>query len=67
MTQITHTAADYRTYMSSVVAEHTDINGDVNMTELAEDCQNHFGLLTEDGDSEQEEIIFEIATEFYNR
>lgn len=56
----------FRTYMKSALADHTDRNGEVNMTTLAEDCANHFGLLSESGDTEPESIIFEIATEFFN-
>jgi len=57
----------YKQWMNSNVDQYTDINGDVNMTGLAEGCADHFGVMTELGDSEEETIIFEIATDFFNR
>jgi len=57
----------YKNWMSENLSDFIDFNGDVNMTELGEGCANHFGVMTELGDSEEETIIFEVATEFYNR
>jgi hypothetical protein len=58
--------AKYKQWMESNVGEYTDVNCDVNMTELAEGCADHFGVMTELGDSEEETIMFEIATDFFN-
>jgi len=46
------------------LGEHTNGIGEVNMTTLAEDCADHFGVITAFGDSDEEERIFEIAAEF---
>lgn len=36
-----------------------------NMTELGEACADHFNVMSDDGRTEEEEIIFEVATNFY--
>jgi hypothetical protein len=58
-------SAKWKQWMYKNVQNHTDANGDVNMTTLAEDCAEAFGVLTELGDSEEETIMFEIATDFF--
>lgn len=58
--------AKYKQWMYNNKESHTGGNGDVNMTALAEECALHFGVLTEKGDSEEEQIMFEIATDFFN-
>ena len=59
--------AKYKLWMKNNITNYTDSNGDVNMTELAEGCADHFRVMTELGDSEEETIMFEIATNFFNR
>jgi hypothetical protein len=54
----------YRKWMSENVQDCIDGNGEVNMTLLGESCADHFGVMTDKGDSPEEEIIFEVATEF---
>jgi hypothetical protein len=57
--------AKYKQWMQSNVKDFTNKNGDVNMTELAECCADNFNVITDDGESEEETIIFEIATAFF--
>jgi hypothetical protein len=40
---------------------------EIDMTLLAEDCADHFGVMSEDGNTEIEETIFEIAVDYYYR
>jgi hypothetical protein len=56
---------DIKQWMDSNVQNHT-ILGEVNMTTLGEDCAESFGVLTELGDSDDEVIIFEIASEYFS-
>jgi hypothetical protein len=39
---------------------------EIDMTLLSESCAEHFGVLSEDGNTEIEETIFEIASEFFS-
>jgi len=41
-------------------------DGEVNMTLLAQGCADHFELLTEMGETDIEEKIFELVTEFFS-
>ena len=52
----------YKNWMKENVKDCIDENGDVNMTLLGESCAQHFGVKM---DSEEEERIFEIASEFF--
>ena len=54
----------YYNWMLDNLGEHTNGIGEVNMTTLAEDCADHFGVITAFGDSDEEERIFETAAEF---
>lgn len=59
------TKNDIKNWMNENVTNHT-IKGEVNITTLGEECAEHFGLLTEHGDSSDEELIFEIASEYFS-
>jgi hypothetical protein len=56
---------EIKSWMDSNIKNHI-LNGKVNMTRLAEDCAENFNVSTEMGDSEDEELIFDIATEYFN-
>ena len=52
--------AKYKQWMQSNYENYS------NMTELAEGCAMHFDLLSELGNTEEETIMFEIATDFFS-
>ena len=58
--------AKYLAWMKVNVHTYTDTIGDVNMTNLAEGCARNYGVMTYDGNSDDEELIFELATLFFN-
>ena len=53
----------YYNWMVLNCGEHMNSIGEINMTSLAEECAYVFGVDTDDGDSDEEEKIFEIASE----
>lgn len=55
----------YRQWMKENVHRYTNRIGDVDITGLAEECAERFGRSTPDGTGEIEEIIFEVASEFF--
>ena len=56
---------EIKVWMNLHVNEHTN-NGEVTMTSLAEACAEHFGFLSEFGDTPEEELIFEVASEYFS-
>jgi hypothetical protein len=54
-----------KNWMDANVIDHT-VKGEVNMTSLGEECAAHFGVLSETGNSSDEELIFEIASEYFS-
>jgi len=66
MEQITKNAV--MNYWQSQVSidqeKYLDRAGELNYTAMGEDAAEHFGVLSEDGKTDIEELIFEWATEF---
>ena len=61
------TKIDLLNYFASELdknARSYDDCGDINATMLAENAQDHFNCMTELGDSEIEQFIFDTATEY---
>lgn len=55
-----------RMWMNTHYEEFIDpLTGDVNMTTMAEACAQHFGVASDDGDTEEEDEIFFCASEFF--
>ena len=53
----------YYKWMVENCGEHMNNRGEINMTTLGEDCAAAFRVMTDQGDSEIEERIFEIASD----
>jgi hypothetical protein len=66
MNHITKNAVmDYWQGQASIDPEkYLDSAGELNYTMMGEDAAEHFGVLSDDGDTDIEESIFEWATEF---
>lgn len=61
------TKLDLLNYFASELdknARQYDDCGAINATMLAENAQDHFGVMTDLGDSEIEQFIFDTATEY---
>lgn len=54
-------------FFASEVAANPDLYfecGELNSTRLAENTQDHFGVMTDEGKTEVEELIFDLAVTF---
>ena len=62
--------AKITSFFASEVAANPDLYfecGELNSTRLAESTQDHFGVMTDDGKTEVEELIFDLAVTFSNK
>ena len=56
----------YYNWMVLNYGEHMNNIGEINMTTLGEECAHVFNVSTEDGNSDEEDRIFEIAANVVN-
>jgi hypothetical protein len=57
-------------FFASEVAANPDLYfecGELNSTRLAESTQDHFGVMTDEGKTDVEELIFDLAVTFSNK